>query len=386
LDHLLSGVRAEIALKIYGDDLDMLRSLAETLREKLTSVPGLVDLQVEKQVLIPEVRISVDHEKAALYGLTASAVTEAIEGLSSGRVVSQVIDGAKRFDVVVRLSDSERSTAGLGDLLITTPSGMIPLRLVSNVQETEGPNQIQRENGRRRIAVLANTDGHSDMARIVEQVRRTIAETSLPQGYAVALEGTFQAQEQAALMIGALATVSLMMIFVVLYSRYKSAALAAIVMGNIPLALIGSVAALALAGQPLSVASMIGFITLAGISARNGILKISHYINLALHEGETFGRQLIVRGSQERLVPVLMTALSAGFALIPLLIAADEPGREILHPVAVTIFGGLVTSTLFDTVLTPLLFAMFGRKPLERLLQESRTQDADGELNPINAY
>lgn len=385
LDHLLSGVRAEIALKIYGEDLDTLRSLAETLREKLASVPGLVDLQVEKQVLIPEVRISVGHEKAALYGLTASAVTEAIEGLSSGRVVSQVIDGAKRFDVVVRLSDSERSTAGLGDLLITTPSGMIPLRLVANIQETEGPNQIQRENGRRRIAVLANTDGHSDMARIIEQVRSTVASTSLPQGYTVALEGTFQAQEQAALMIGALASVSLLMIFVVLYSRYKSAALAAIVMGNIPLALIGSVAALALAGQPLSVASMIGFITLAGISARNGILKISHYINLALHEGETFGRQLIVRGSQERLAPVMMTALSAGFALIPLLIAADEPGREILHPVAVTIFGGLVTSTLFDTVLTPLLFAMFGRKPLERLLEESRTR-TDGELSPINAY
>lgn len=386
LDHLLSGVRAEIALKVYGDDLDTLRSLAETLREKLTGVPGLVDLQVEKQVLIPEVRISVDHEKAALYGLTASAVTEAIEGLSSGRMVSQVIDGAKRFDVVVRLSDSERSTAGLGDLLITTPSGMIPLRLVANVQETEGPNQIQRENGRRRIAVLANTDSRSDMARIVEQVRRTVAETSLPQGYTVALEGTFQAQEQAALMIGALASVSLLMIFVVLYSRYKSAALAAIVMGNIPLALIGSVAALAIAGQPLSVASMIGFITLAGISARNGILKISHYINLALHEGETFGRQLIVRGSQERLVPVLMTALSAGFALIPLLIAADEPGREILHPVAVTIFGGLVTSTLFDTVLTPLLFAMFGSKPLERLIEESRGPAADGELKTIDAY
>ena len=386
LDHLLSGVRAEIALKIYGDDLDTLRGLAETLREKLAGVPGLVDLQVEKQVLIPEVRISVDHEKAALYGLTVSSVTEAIEGLSSGRVVSQVIDGAKRFDVVVRLSDSERSTAGLGDLLITTPSGMIPLRLVANVQETEGPNQIQRENGRRRIAVLANTDGHSDMARIVEQVRTAIAVTSLPQGYMVALEGTFQAQEQAALMIGALASVSLLMIFVVLYSRYKSAALATIVMGNIPLALIGSVAALALAGQPLSVASMIGFITLAGISARNGILKISHYVNLALHEGETFGRQLIVRGSQERLVPVLMTALSAGFALIPLLIAADEPGREILHPVAVTIFGGLVTSTLLDTVLTPLLFAMFGRKPLERLIEDSRTTAADGELRPINAY
>jgi HME family heavy-metal exporter len=154
----------------------------------------------------------------------------------------------------------------------------------------------------------------------------------------------------------------------VLYSRYQSGVLALIVMGNIPLALIGSVIALNIAGQPLSVASMIGFITLAGISARNGILKVSHYINLALYEGERFGKELVVRGSLERLSPVLMTALSAGLALIPLLIGAGEPGREILHPVAVTIFGGLVSATLLDTFLTPVLFLAFGRRPLERIL------------------
>ena len=160
-----------------------------------------------------------------------------------------------------------------------------------------------------------------------------------------------------------LSLLSLALIFAVLYSRYRSAVLALIIMGNIPLALIGSVAALWLAGQPLSVASMIGFITLTGIAARNGILKISHYINLALHEGEPFGRDLVVRGSLERLTPVLMTALSAGVALVPLLIGADAPGKEILHPVAVTIFGGLVSATLLDTVLTPVLFLRFGAKP-----------------------
>jgi HME family heavy-metal exporter len=182
------------------------------------------------------------------------------------------------------------------------------------------------------------------------------------------LEGTFRAQEDAAFVIGVLSLASLALIFMVLFQRYQSAILATIILTNIPLALIGSVIALGLAGQPLSVASMIGFITLVGIAARNGILKISHYINLALFEGEKFGPELVLRGSLERLAPVLMTALSAGLALVPLLFGAGEPGREILHPVAVTIFGGLISSTLLDTLLTPVLFLRFGRKPLERIL------------------
>ena len=176
-------------------------------------------------------------------------------------------------------------------------------------------------------------------------------------------------------MIGLLSLVSLALIFLVLFQRYQSPALALIILTNIPLALIGSVLALWIAGQPLSVASMVGFITLAGISARNGILKISHYINLVLFEGETFGRELVLRGSNERLTPVLMTALAAGFALIPLLFGADQPGREILHPVAVTIVGGLISATLIDTFLTPIMFLKFGRKPLERL-QQQRTGEA----------
>ena len=367
LDHLLSGIRAEIALKIFGEDLDTLRTLAETLRGRLSSVPGLVDLQVEKQVLIPEVRISIDYARAALYGLSAPAITEALEGLSNGRVVSQVVSGTRRFDVVLRLPETQRSTTALGDLLVQTPTGMIPLRLVATVEETEGPNQIQRENTRRRIVVLANGDGHRDMAAIVADIRRIVADTRLPEGYTVGVEGTFQANEAASRLIAGLSVVSLALILVVLYVRYRSLVIALIIMGNIPLALIGSVAALYLAGQPLTVASMIGFITLAGITTRNGILKISHFINLALHEGERFGEALVTRGSLERLRPVLMTALSAGVALIPLLFGAGEPGREILHPVAVTIFGGLFSATLLDTFVTPLLFLKLGRRPLERL-------------------
>ncbi|MGE3230001.1 MAG: efflux RND transporter permease subunit [Hyphomicrobium sp.] len=371
LDHMLSGVRAQIALKIYGDDYDTLRALAADLETRLKRIPGVVDLQTEKQVRIPELQVRVDYEKAKRYGLNPSTITESLETLSNGRVVSEIIDQQKRFDVVLRLSDADRTTRALGDMLIESPAGRIPLRNVAGVIETDGPNQILRENSRRRIAVLANTDG-SDMARIVEAIRVEIAAAPLPQGYFTRLEGQFQAQEAASLLIALLSVVSLALIFVVLYTRYRSTALALIIMGNVPLALIGSVAALWIAGQPFSVASAIGFITLTGIATRNGILKISHYINLVLFEGERFGREMVVRGTLERLTPVLMTALAAGVALVPLMIGADEPGKEILNPVAVTIFGGLFTATLLDGFLTPVLFLLFGRKPLERLQAEQK--------------
>ena len=367
LDHLQSGVRAQVVLKIFGDDLETLRRLAETARERLARVPGLVDLQIEKQVMIPQLRIQVDYERAALYGLTPAGVTQALETLVNGRRVSQIVDGNRRFDIVMRLPDQDRSMTGLRDLLIATPVGHVPLGLFAEVTETDGPNQVQREGARRRIVVYGNSDTRRDMAAIAADIRSFLAEFKLPQGYTTVLEGAFQAQEDASRRIAGLSLVSLSLIFIVLYSRYRSAILAFTVMGNIPLALVGSVIALAIAGQPLSVASMIGFITLAGISARNGILKISHYINLALYEGEQFGPALVIRGSLERLTPVLMTALSTGLALTPLLIGADEPGREILHPVAVTIFGGLLSATLLDTLLTPIMFLTFGKRPLERL-------------------
>ena len=235
-------------------------------------------------------------------------------------MVSQILQGNRRFDVVLRLKDADRSTQGLAKLLIPTPNGYIPLGLVANVTEDDGPNQIQRENGQRRIVVLGNSDAKRDMAKIVADIRSVVAAEQMPSGYRTSLEGTFQAQEEAALLISLLSLMSLALIFVVLYTRYQSTVLTLIIMGNVPLALIGSIIGLWIAGQPLSVASMIGFITLTGISARNGILKISHYINLALYEGETFGRDHIIRGSLERLTPVLMTALAAGLALIPLAI------------------------------------------------------------------
>ncbi len=377
LDHMLSGVRAQIALKIFGEDLDTLRAVAEQLRTRMEAVPGIVDLQVERQVRIPQVQIAVDYDKAGQFGVTPALVTVALASMVNGQVVSQVIDGSRRHDVVMRVGDADRTTQGLTRLTIETPAGRVPLSTFASIVEADGPNQIQRDNARRRIVVFANSDG-SDMARIVAAVRGIAAEAKLPDGYFTTLEGTFQAQEEASRLIGFLALVSLAAIFVVLYSRYQSAILALIIMGNVPLALIGSVAALWIAGQPLSVATMIGFITLAGISARNGILKVSHYINLVLIEGERFGRDMIVRGSLERLTPVLMTALSAGLALVPLMIGADAPGKEILHPVAITIFGGLVSSTLLDTVLTPVLFLRYGNASIERLRETAREGEASG--------
>ncbi|WP_018260248.1 efflux RND transporter permease subunit [Methylobacterium sp. WSM2598] len=386
LDHMLSGVRAEIALKIVGDDLDTLRRLAEELRGRMAGIPGIADLQVEKQVLIPQLEIRVDYGRAALYGVQPAAFVAQLSKLSNGSVVSRVVDGYRRFDVVMRLPDSMRTTQSLGDLLVETPSGWVPARQIADIRETDGPNQILRENARRRIAVFANTDGKTDMAAIVAGIRAQVAAANWPEGYAASLEGSFQAQAEASRTIGALSLLSLGLIYAILYSRYRSAVFTLIILGSIPLALIGSVAALWLSGQPLSVASMIGFITLTGIATRNGILKISHYLNLALHEGLAFGPDLVIRGSLERLTPVLMTALSAGVALVPLLTGADAPGKEILHPVAVTIFGGLISATLLDTVLTPVLFLRYGRKSLERLIAARDSNPTSGAGAPVEAF
>jgi heavy-metal exporter, HME family len=372
IDHMLSGVRAEIAIKVYGEDLDTLIRLAEQLRGQVAGIPGLADVQVERITRVPQLDISVDVERAAQFGVGPQAVTGALASLSNGMAVSQIVEGDRRIDVVIRLDDSERTTEALGDLLVETPGGRIALSQIATIEERDGPNQVLRENGKRRVTVLMNTAGRAPSV-IVADIRAILEQTTLPSGYFASLEGTFQAQEEAGRLILLLGALALGLIFAVLASRYRSGVLALIIMSNLPLALVGGVAALLIAGLPLSVASMVGFVTLAGIAARNGILKVSHYINLVLFEGERFDDAMILRGSRERLTPVLMTALSAGLALIPLMIGGDEPGKEILHPVAVTIFGGLLSATLLDTLLTPVLFRRFGRAALERL---QATEDA----------
>ena len=369
IDHMLSGVRAQIAIKIFGEDLDTLRGQAEVLRAGLATVPGLADLDIEKQVLAPQIKVRIDYAAAARYGVPAPQILSTLQNLVEGEKISQIVEGSRRFALVVRLPESARSVEGLGRIMIETPNGRIPLSKVASIEDSDGPNQVSRDDGKRRIVLSANAQGRA-LSDVIADVRRVVAQTKLPEGYFVTLGGQFQAQEEASRLVGLLSIVSAVLMFVVLYSRYQSTRLALLIMANIPLALVGAVFGLWLSGQPLSVAALVGFITLAGISVRNGILKVSHYINLMRFEGENFDHKMIVRGSLERLSPVLMTALVTAFALAPLLFEAERPGTEILHPVAVVIFSGLISSTLLDTFLTPVMFWLFGRKDAERLFDD----------------
>ena len=369
IDHMLSGVRSQIAIKIFGEDLDALRGQADALRAKLATIPGLADLQIEKQVLAPQIKVRLDYAAAAQYGVPAPQVLATLQALVEGEKITQIVEGGRRFALVMRLPDDARSAQGLANLMIETPSGRIPLSKLASIEESDGPNQISRDDGKRRIVLSANASGRA-LSDIVADIRKVVAETKLPEGSFITLGGQFQAQEEASRLIGLLSIVSLVLMFVVLYSRYQSTVLSALIMVNIPLALVGAVLGLWLSGQPLSVAALVGFITLAGVSVRNGILKVSHYINLMRFEGEHFDKKMIVRGSLERLSPVLMTALVTAFAFAPLLFEAERPGTEVLHPVAVVIFSGLISSTLLDTFLTPAMFWLFGRKSAERLMQD----------------
>ncbi|EWS55144.1 Cation efflux system protein CzcA [Methylibium sp. T29] len=320
-------------------------------------------------MLAPQIKVRIDPAAAAQYGVPAPQVLAALQALVEGEKITQIVEGSRRFALVVKLPESARSLEGLGRILIETPSGRVPLSRLASIEEGDGPNQISRDDGKRRIVLSANASGRA-LSEIVADIRRIVAETPLPEGYFITLGGQFQAQEEASRLVGLLSIVSLTLMFVVLYSRYRSAALSALIMVNIPLALVGAVLGLWLSGQPLSVAALVGFITLAGISVRNGILKVSHYINLMRFEGENFDQRMIVRGSLERLSPVLMTALVTAFALAPLLFEAEQPGTEVLHPVAVVIFSGLISSTLLDTFLTPAMFWLFGRRSAEALMDD----------------
>lgn len=370
IDHMLSGVRAQVAIKVFGDDLDTLRAQAALLQQRLQRIAGVADLEIEKQVLAPQIKVQVDFDAAARYGLSSGELLRNLQILVDGEKVTQIVDGNRRFDLLVRLPESARGIDGLRGLLLETPAGPVPLAQLARIEDGDGPNQIVRDDGRRRIVISLNAQGRA-LSDVVADIRAAIAEQPLPEGYFITLGGQFQAQEEAARLISVLASGSAILIFLVLYGRYRSALLAALIMANVPLALVGAVFGLWLSGQPLSIAALIGFITLAGISTRNGILKVSHWLNLMRFEGEQFDTAMIVRGSLERLTPVLMTALVAAFALAPLLFEAEQPGTEILHPVAVVIFSGLVGATLLDTFITPALFWLFGRQAAERLQREN---------------
>ncbi len=374
IDHMLSGVRAQIAIKIYGEDLDQLRAQADSLRSRLAGINGIADLEIEKQVLAPQIKVRVDQQRAAQYGLSSAQLTTELQSLIGGEKVTQIVEQGRRFSLVVRVPESARGPQGLRNLMIETPRGRVPLALLAEVEESDGPNQISRDDGKRRIVLSANTQGRA-LSSVVADIRGVTAGMKLPEGFYITIGGQFEAQERASRLVMLLSLVSLAMMFIVLHARYKSWRLSTLIMANIPLALVGSVIGLALSGQPLSIAALIGFVTLAGISVRNGILKVSHYLNLMRQEGEKFNQKMIMRGSLERLAPVLMTALVTALALAPLLFEAEQPGTEILHPVAVVIFFGLLSSTLLDSFLTPAMFWLFGRKDAEKLVRESESEN-----------
>ncbi|NDA45787.1 MAG: efflux RND transporter permease subunit [Alphaproteobacteria bacterium] len=347
-------------------------SIAERL---VLQVPEI--LTVARRTGRAEIQVNIDYNRAALYGVRPSEVTDALERLTIGQKVSKLYTGDRWFDLIIRLRDEDRTIEALSRLMIDTPKGPVGLTNLATIKLVDGANQISHENGRRRIIISANSDG-SDMAVIIRQLREVIAAQKLPPGYFFVLEGTYKAQEEAASMLAILSTISLGLIFVLLNQRYNSSIIALIIMANVPLSLIGSVAALWIFGLPISVSSMVGFITLTGISSRNGILKVSTYITM-IARGAPFTDETIIRGSLDRVAPVVLTALSAGCALIPLMFGVGEPGTEILSPVAITIVGGLISATLLDALLTPVLFKYFGPSAVRNLIRNDQLQSA-GEL------
>ena len=370
---MLSGVKAQIGIKLYGDSLDVLRIKANEIKEAIKDVRGVKDLMVEQQIEIPQLRVNLNREALASYGLNSADVNELVETAMNGRVVSELVMGERKFDLLVRLDDQFRNDPQeLQRMTVELPrGGQVPLSAVADVVDSSGPNTINRENVRRRIIVQCNTAGR-DLGGVVTEIQQRLAPTqaSLPTGYFIQYSGQFESQQSATRTIGLLSLVSLACMLLTLYTLFHSFNLSLQVLAALPMAAIGAVAALVITRQSLTVASMVGFISLAGIASRNGILLIAHYIHLVRHEGERFTATMIERAGKERLAPMLMTALCAGIALIPLALAAGQPGKEILYPVATVILGGLISSTLLDFFVRPALFWTFGRKAARRAMRQ----------------
>ncbi len=362
IDHLLSGTRAQIAIKLFGSDLATLRNKAGEIRDAMSGVPGIVDLLVEPQVGVPQVQVNMDRKAAAAVGLTAEQLAETVDTAFNGNAASQVLEEQRTYDVLVRFDDTARqSVATISNTLIDAPTGLkVPIAQVAQVRVDQGPNTINRENVQRRIIVQANV-ADRDLGSVIEDVRTAITQkVQLPQGYFVQYGGQFESQEKASRQILLLSIVAIAGIFLLLYIALKSVRSAFLVMANLPLALIGGVVMVFLSGGTLSIASLVGFITLFGIATRNGIMLISHYSHLMTEEGVGF-RDAIVQGSMERLSPILMTALVTGVGLFPLALGVGDPGKEIQQPMAVVILGGIFTSTFLNMIVIPALYLKYGR-------------------------
>ncbi len=374
ISHMLSGVQAQVAIKLYGDDLEVLRRQAKRIESAIVDVPGVTDLFVEKQVNIPQLKIQVDGHKLQQYGLRREDVNRFVETAMHGEVVSEVLIDQRTFDLMIRLDEASREDIdAVKRLTIDLPGGgTTSLESVARIQPDQGPNTINREQVRRRIVIQCNTSGRGlvdvvdDIRERVEPVRR-----ELPTGYFVEYGGQFESQKSAARRMIIFFSGAVLGVFLVLYTMLRSANLALQVMVALPLAFIGSVAALYVSGQTLTVAAMVGFISLCGIASRNGILLINHYLHLVQHEGESWTAAMVIRAGQERVAPVLMTAFTSGVGLVPLALAAGQPGKEILYPVATVIIGGLVTSTLLEFLVRPAMFWTLGLRAARAVVAQA---------------
>ena len=374
ISHMLSGVKAQVGIKVYGEDLGVLRSKAKELAGVMSQVEGVRGLMVEPQIEIPQIQIKLNRDSIKQLGLTPGYVNEYIETAMNGEVTSQILIGQRTFDLLIRMKDDYREDlTALKRLSIELPGGgKTPLSSIADFRHATGPNTINREQVKRRIVIQCNVSGRGlvDVVQEIKEKQKAIRE-SLPTGYFIEYGGQFESQQSASRIISILFTLSMFGVFLVLYTMFRSTNYSLQVMMALPMAFIGSVAALVLTNQTFTIASMVGFISLGGIASRNGILLINHYIHLVRYEGETWSKEMIVRAGKERLAPVLMTALTSGIGLVPLALAAGEPGKEILYPVATVIIGGLLSSTILEFLVRPALFWKFGIKEGERISQLS---------------
>ena len=363
MEELLSGVRAPIVIKVFGDDLDAMREVAEKVRDELKLQPGVTNAQIPKEVLIPEYRIFPNRERLGSLGLSSGEIADELEAGLLGVSVGQVQLGSAQVPVVVRYDIFSKGNMAAIRNLSFDGDQVTTLNDTSDIQIQGGLNRLSHEGGKRVIIVSANYQG-KDIVGAVEEVKQNFESIELPQGITLSFEGTYKSQKENSLLLLMLFGVGLCFIFGILYHAFRSSAIVILIMLNIPTALIGGIIGVWVTGGVISLAHLIGFISLAGIVSRNGIMLISHTINLVKKEGLPFTPETMLRSTLDRVVPVLMTSLTALLALIPFLMSSEAPGKEMLYPLAVVIFSGLTVSTIISLFLTPSLFYRFGKKTM----------------------
>jgi CzcA family heavy metal efflux pump len=362
IDHMLSGTRANIALKLFGTDLNEMYQTAKKIEAEIEGIEGLVDLSVEQQIEIPQIQIKANREMLKKYGITIGHFTEFVAVAFAGETVGQVYEKDRNVDLVLRYKEEYRTSIdAIKNVLIDTEDGQkIPLSYVSNIVSTSGPNTVNRENVQRKLVISANAAGR-DLRSVVNDIKLTIEDkVVLPENYRLEYGGQFESEEKASKTLMLTSILSIIIIFLLLYQEFKNLKLASIILLNLPLALIGGVFSIWLTGNVISIPSIIGFITLFGIATRNGILLVSRYEQLKLEGEQLYER--IVKGSVDRLNPIVMTALTTALALIPLALAGNLPGNEIQSPMAIVILGGLLTATILNVFVIPIVYYQMNKK------------------------